>query len=72
MRPRWVLHPTLIAAAYTPQAPGLLAGAPTPVELLPILFNRFLGTDLPLSKDRYFVTPSVTELLEMTEVPNPG
>jgi hypothetical protein len=59
-------------AAYTPQAPGLLADAPTPVNLLPILFDRFLGTDFPLSKERYFVTPSVTELLELTEVPNPG
>lgn len=58
-------------AAYTPQAPGLLDGAPTPVNLMPILLNRFLGTEYPLAADRYFVTPSVTQLLELTEVPNP-
>jgi hypothetical protein len=59
-------------AAYTPQAPGLLSPAPTPVNLLPILFNRFLGTELPLSEDRYFLSPSLYQLLELTEVPNPG
>jgi hypothetical protein len=42
------------------------------VNLLPILFNRFLGTELPLSEDRYFLSPSLYQLLELTEVPNPG
>jgi hypothetical protein len=57
--------------AYTPQAPGLLADAPL-VNVMPILLNRFLGTDYPLSTNRYFVSPSITQLLELTEVPNPG
>jgi hypothetical protein len=59
-------------AAYTPAAPDLLADAPTPVNLMPILFNRFLGTDFLLSADRYFLSPSTLQLLELTEVPDPG
>ena len=58
-------------AASTPGAPGLLAGGPTPVNLLPLLFNRFLGTDLPLSPDRYFLSPSSRKLLLLTEVADP-
>lgn len=58
-------------AAYTPQAPGLFADPPTPVNLMPTLFNRFLGTHFPMSADRYFLSPSITQLLEITEVPNP-
>ncbi|MEX0709812.1 MAG: hypothetical protein WD116_01250 [Chloroflexota bacterium] len=61
-------------AAYTPRAPGLLADARTPVNLMAILFNRFLGTEFPLSADRYFLSPSITEVLELTEVhvPDPA
>lgn len=59
-------------AAYTPQAPGLLADPPPLVNVMPILLNRFLGTDYPLSTNRYFLSPSTTQLLELTEVPNPG
>jgi hypothetical protein len=58
-------------AAHTPAAPGLFSHAPTPVNVMPILLNRFLGTSFPLQQDRYFLTPSVFELLELTEVPNP-
>jgi hypothetical protein len=58
-------------AAFTPQAPRLLADSPTPVNLLPILFNRFLGTAYPLSADRYFLSPGGAQMLELTEVPNP-
>jgi hypothetical protein len=59
-------------AAYTPTAPGLLADSPTPVNLMTILLNRFLGTDYPMSADRYFLSPSNYQLLELTEVPNPN
>jgi hypothetical protein len=58
-------------AAYTPAAPGLLADPPTPVNLMATLFNRFLGTHYPMSTDRYFLSPSIPQLLELTEVPNP-
>jgi hypothetical protein len=58
-------------AAYTPSAPGLLADPPTPVNLMPTLLNRFLGTHFPMSADRYFLSPSIPQLLELTEVPNP-
>jgi hypothetical protein len=58
-------------AAFTPGAPGLLADAPTPVNLMPILFNRFLGTDYPMSADRYFLSPGGTQMLQLTEVPDP-
>lgn len=59
-------------AAYTPQQRGLLSPAPTPVNLMPILFNRFLGTEFSLSPDRYFIAPSVFQLLDLTEVGDPG
>ena len=58
-------------AASTPQLPGLLAGGPTPVNLMPILLNGYLGTDFPTSPDRYFTSPGVRRLLELTEVPDP-
>jgi sulfatase-like protein len=59
-------------AASTPEAPGLFKDAPTPVNLMPILLNHFLGTHLPMSVDRFFLSPSDHELLELTEVSNPG
>jgi len=59
-------------AAYTTQAPGLLAPAPTPVNLMPLLLDRFLGTSFPLSPDRYFLSPTIPELLKLTEVQDPN
>jgi hypothetical protein len=59
-------------AAYTPQAPGLFADAPTPVNIVTILLNRFLGTDFPMSEDRYFLSPDDRELMVLTEIPNPN
>jgi hypothetical protein len=59
-------------AAYTPRAPGLFNDTKTLVNVLPTLFNRFLGTDFPRSADQFFLSPSVTDLLELTEVSNPG
>jgi hypothetical protein len=59
-------------AAYSPQAPGLFAGAPTPVNVMTILLNRFLGTDLPIQEDRYFLSPDDRQLMVLTEVPNPN
>jgi hypothetical protein len=59
-------------AAYTPQASGLLADTPTPVNVMAILLNRFLGTDYPLSPDRYFLAESVQRLTVLTEVFDPS
>jgi hypothetical protein len=59
-------------AAFTPAAPGILADVPSPINVMPILLNRFLGTSYPMSADRYFVSPSEYRLLELTEVPNPN
>jgi hypothetical protein len=58
-------------AASTPQLPGLLAEGPTPVNLMPILLNGYLGTNFPRSPDRYFISRGVRALLELTEVPDP-
>lgn len=58
--------------AYTPQREGLLADAPTPVNLMPILLNRLLGTDFRQWPDRYFLSPNIPQLLELTEVDDPG
>jgi hypothetical protein len=59
-------------AAFTPAAPGLLADVPTPINVMTILLNRFLGTSYPMSADRYFISPGEYQLLELTEVPNPN
>jgi hypothetical protein len=59
-------------AAFTPAAPGLLADVPTPINVMNILLNRFLGTSYPMSADRYFISPGEYQLLELTEVPNPN
>lgn len=58
-------------AASTPQRPGLLADAPTPVNLMPVLLNAYLGTDYPTSPNRYFTSPGFRQLMELTEVPDP-
>lgn len=58
-------------AASTPQLPGLLADGPTPVNLMAVLLNGYLGTDFPRSPDRYFTSPGVRALLELTEAPDP-
>jgi len=58
-------------AAFTPGAPGLLRDAPTPVNLMPRLLNRYLGTDFPLSVDRYFLSPGPLAPLVLTEVADP-
>ena len=58
-------------AASTPQLPGLLAEGPSLVNVMPILLNGYLGTDFPRSPDRYFTSPGIRALLELTEVPDP-
>lgn len=58
-------------AAYTPGAPGLLSDPPTPVNLMPRLLNRYLGTDFPLSPDRYFLSPGPLQPMLLTEVTDP-
>jgi hypothetical protein len=58
-------------AAFTPHDPGLLADTDTLVNLMPTLLNRYLGTDFPISADRYFLSPNQYDLLELTEIPDP-
>jgi hypothetical protein len=58
-------------AAFTPGAAGLLNDAPTPVNLMPRLLNRYLGTDFALSPDRYFLSPGPLQPLVLTEVTDP-
>jgi hypothetical protein len=58
-------------AAFTPGAPGLLADAPTPVNLMPRLLNRYLRTEFAESPDRYFLSPGPLEPLMLTEVSDP-
>jgi hypothetical protein len=55
-------------AAFTPGAPDLLAGGVTPVNLLPTLFDHYLGTDLGRSPDQFFVSPDPFNPLLMTQV----
>jgi hypothetical protein len=58
-------------AAFTPGATGLLSEPPTPVNLMPRLLNQYLGTDFPLSADRYFLSPGPLQPLMLTEVADP-
>lgn len=58
-------------ATSTPGASGLFEPTPTPVNFFRTLFNEYLGTDIAPAKDRYFLSPDVRNLLELTEVPNP-
>jgi hypothetical protein len=58
-------------AARTPMVPGLLAPAPTPVNLMPTLLNYLLGTQFAFEPDRFFLSPSDHQLLELTEVTDP-
>jgi hypothetical protein len=57
-----------LVAVRTPGHPDLLPPSMTLVNLLPILFDTYLGTDLPRSADRSFVSGQDREL-PWTEVP---
>jgi hypothetical protein len=56
-------------AARTPNAPGLFTDSPTPVNLFGILFNQYLGTQVQLLPDRYFINGQ--RQLDLTEVEDP-
>lgn len=43
-------------AAYTPDHPDLFGSNPTPVNVLPMLMNAYLGTDLPLADEEFYVS----------------
>lgn len=57
-------------AAYTPGHNGLFGDGITPVNVLPILFNAYLGTDLPCWPDQTYANGPTT-LLDLHEHPNP-
>jgi Sulfatase len=58
-----------LIAAFTPGAPGLLADAPTPVNLFASLSNYYLATDLQLRSDASFVSASDSDPLLVHQVP---
>jgi hypothetical protein len=58
-------------AAYTPGAADLMRDAPTPVNLMPVLLNQYLGTDFPISPDRYFLSAGPLQPMLLTEVTDP-
>jgi hypothetical protein len=59
-----------LIAVRTPGRADLLPDDVTTVNVLPILFDAYLGTDLPRSADRSFVSFE-EDLLPLTEVPAP-
>jgi hypothetical protein len=59
-------------AAHTPDAPGLLADAPTPVNLMSRLLNRYLGTRFQEHVDRFFLSPAPFDPLVLTELASPN
>ncbi len=58
-------------AAYTPNAPGLLADAPTLVNLMPRVLDRYLGATFPERRDRFFLSPDAGDPLIMVELSSP-
>ena len=56
-------------AAFTPDAPHLLADAPTPVNLFASLTNHYLGTNLQIRPDESFVSVSESDPLLFHRVP---
>jgi arylsulfatase A-like enzyme len=58
-------------AAYTPNAPGLLADAPTPVNLMPRILDRYLGATFPERRDRFFLSSDAADPLNMVELSTP-
>lgn len=60
--PRLAIAQTVssLFAANTPGHPGLFGDAPTPVNLFPILFDTYFGTNLPRSDDSSFVSAPAT------------
>jgi len=57
-------------AAYTPGHGDLFPEWATPINVLPILMNTYLGTDHPCSADRTFAN-GPTGYLDLHEIPNP-
>jgi hypothetical protein len=45
--------------------PDLLGDDPTPVNLFPMLFNTYLGTDLPIRADHSYLPVGRDELVEV-------
>jgi len=58
-----------LLATRTPGAPNLVNGSITPVNLFRVLFNRYLGTNLPLLPNRYFLPGD--RPLDLTEIGDP-
>ena len=57
-------------AARTPGRTSVFPATVTPVNVLPILFDSYFGTDLPRSEDRAWVSGE-EELLPLIELPQP-
>lgn len=53
-------------AARAPGQPGLFSASHTLVNTLPILFDAYLGTDIPRADDRFFISQQT--LLDLVEI----
>jgi hypothetical protein len=58
-----------LLAARTPNAPRLMADGPTPVNWFRILFNEYLGTELAVLPDRFFLQAGPQ--LDLIEIEDP-
>jgi hypothetical protein len=58
-------------ASYTPGRSDLFTGTVTPVNVLPEIFDAYLGTSLPRSDDRSLASAGST-VFELTEVVGPS
>ncbi len=59
----------ILFAARAPDGEGLFPPSITPVNVFPILFDRYLGLSLPLQADRNFVSGSTTPFTGI-DIPN--
>ena len=58
-------------ATYTPEAAGLLDDA-TPVNVMSMVLNRYLSTDLPIAANRYFLSPPDSmQMMQISEIADP-
>jgi hypothetical protein len=56
-------------AVRTPEHEDLFGPAPTPVNVFPILLDRYLGVDLPRQADRNFIS-GIDAPLRGFDIPN--
>ena len=61
---------SILFAASTPRHPDLFPDDVSVGQVLPILFNAYLGTNINVPESRYFFSRT-EDILELEEIPDP-